>query len=129
MPVRQRKTATGLARLMGEGALAARMVVRAKTGRTRYVAFRLEGGPLSRAALAGALPASAKLTRFDGTHGILRTTHRDRDALLAVLKAPLAVGGHEVRVETLATSGTLRKAATALPVDAPAAKRSPPQRG
>jgi len=104
------------------------MTVRDKVGRTRYVAFRLLGAPLPRAALSGALPLGAKLTRFDGTYGVLRTTHRDRDALLAVLKEPLRVGGSEVRVETLATSGTLRKAAAALPPESAASRRSSPQR-
>lgn len=103
------------------------MTVRDKVGRTRYVAFRLSD-PVSRAALSAALPVAAKLTRFDGTFGILRTTHRDRDALLAVLKSPLVVGSKEVRVETLTTSGTLRKAASALPPESEASKRSSPRR-
>ncbi|HET6404147.1 MAG TPA: hypothetical protein VFH78_05830, partial [Candidatus Thermoplasmatota archaeon] len=99
---------------------------RERVGRTRYVAFRIaEGGPVSRGVLSGALPPFAKLTRFDGTYGVLRTGHRDRDALLAVLKAPLSAGGQEVRVETLTTSGTLRKAASALPAESEASKRAP----
>lgn len=99
--------------------------MRDKVGRTRYVAFRLDGGPLPRPALAGALPPAAKLTRFDGTWGILRTTHRERDALVALLAAPLRVGGREVLVETLVVSGTIRKAAEALPSTSPASKRTP----
>lgn len=94
-------------------------------GRTRYVAFRLDGGPLPRPVLAGALPPYAKLTRFDGTWGILRTTHRDRDALLAFLAQPRRLAGRDVHVETLVTSGTIRKAAEALPADSPASKRTP----
>lgn len=101
------------------------MTVKDKVGRPRYVAFRLVGGPLSRPALSGALPGFARLTRFDGTFGILRTTHRDRDELLRVLKDPRRIGDKEVRVETLATSGTLRGAASALPAEAEAAKRTP----
>jgi hypothetical protein len=107
---------------------AGRVAVRDKVGRTRYVAFRLEGGPLGRPALSGSLPATARLTRFDGTYGILRTLHRDRDALLAVLMEPRRVGDKEVRVVTLATSGTLKAAARALPAEAEAARRSPPKR-
>ena len=102
------------------------MTVRDRVGRTRYVAFRVaQGAPVARAALAAALPAAAKLTRFDGTFGILRTSHRERDAVVEALRVPLRVGAGEARVETLATSGTIRKAAEALPPDAPAAKRGP----
>lgn len=101
------------------------VTVRDKVGRTRYVAFRLEGGPIARPALAGALPPYAKLTRFDGTWGLLRTTHRDRDALLAFLAEPRRLGGRDVTVTTLATSGTIRKAAEALPPASPASKRTP----
>lgn len=101
------------------------MTVRDKVGRTRYVAFRLVGPSLSRAALSGALPPTARLTRFDGTYGVVRTTHRDRDALLGVLKELRRVGSREVQVETLTTSGTLRGAASALPADAPASQRAP----
>ena len=101
------------------------MTVRDKVGRVRYVSFRLVGGPLSRPALSGSLPPIARLTRFDGTYGILRTSHRDRDGLLEVLKEPRRVGAKEVRVETLATSGTLRGAAASLPPEAEASRRTP----
>lgn len=99
------------------------MTVKDQVGRPRYVAFRLEGGPLSRGALSGALPPSAKLTRFDGTHGIVRTLHRELDGLKARLAAVEKIGGRDVRVHALATSGTIRKAAEALPRESPAARR------
>lgn len=98
------------------------MTVKDRVGRTRYLAFRLHGGPLPRQALAGILPPTAKLTRFDGTHGIVRTTHRERDAVQAFLGGVTKAGGRDARVETLATSGTIRKAAEALPPDSGAAK-------
>lgn len=104
------------------------MTVKDKVGRTRYLAFRVHGATLSRGALSGVLSPAAKLTRFDGTHGVVRTTHCERDALQAFLLGLRKAGGREVRVETLATSGTLRKAAEALPRDAPAARRTPPAR-
>ena len=104
------------------------VTVKAKVGRPRYVAFRLHGGPLPRQALSGVLPPAAKLTRFDGTHGIVRTLHTDRAQTQAFLEALGQAGGRPVRVETLATSGTLRKAAEALPPESPAAKRAPPPR-
>lgn len=99
------------------------MTVKDKVGRTRYLAFRLAGASLSRAALSNALPPSARLTRFDGVHGVLRTPHRERDAVQAFLDDVTHVGGKPVRVETLATSGTLRKAAEALPKGAAAGRR------
>lgn len=103
------------------------MSVKDRVGRTRYVAFRLLGGPLPRSVLASVLPPFAKLTRFDGSWGILRTSHRDRDALLAVLKEAKRVGGQEVRIETLRTSGTIRQAAKALPEGSSVSKRSTPR--
>ncbi|HEX2022348.1 MAG TPA: Rpp14/Pop5 family protein [Candidatus Thermoplasmatota archaeon] len=101
------------------------MTVKDRVGRTRYVAFRVAPGPVSRHALGQALPPAAKLTRFDGTHGIVRTSHRERDAVVEALRAVASVGGAPARVETLRTSGTIRGAARALPQDSPAAKRSP----
>ena len=100
------------------GALAARMVVKDRVGRTRYVVLQLTV-PLSRSAMEKHLPPGVRLTRFDGTFGIVRTTHRERDALLEHLrKAP-------VTITTLATSGTLRAAAARLPASSAAATRSP----
>jgi len=91
------------------------VTVKDRVGRTRYVAFRVDGGPLSRAALGAILPPSAKLTRFDGTHGVARCVHRDLDALRPVLNAAHRVGGKDVQLVSLVTSGTLRAAARALP--------------
>ena len=105
------------------------MTVKDRVGRTRYIAFRIDGTTLSRGALSAALPPFAKLTRFDGTHGIVRTNHRDRDALVQVLKDLRMVSGTDVRVETLVTSGTIRQAALALPKESAASKRTPAPRG
>lgn len=105
-----------------------RVTVKDEVGRSRYVAFRVVGPALSRAALSGVLPPSAKLTRFDGTHGIVRTLHRDRDAVVAFLRGLARAGEREIRLETLAVSGTLRKAAEALPPHSRAAKREPRKR-
>ena len=103
------------------------MTVRDRVGRTRYVAFRVEPS-LSRPALSGALPQAAKLTRFDGTFGIVRTSHRDRDDVVRVLMGLRRVGDKEVRVETLTTSGTIRGAARALPASSEASRRTPARR-
>lgn len=99
------------------------VTVKDQVGRPRYLAFRLEGGPLPRPVLSGALPPAAKLTRYDGTHGIVRTLHRDRDAIQTALESLARIGNRGVRVVTLATSGTMRKAAEALPRESAAAKR------
>lgn len=104
------------------------MTVRDKVGRTRYVAFRIEGGPLSRPALSGALPPMAKLTRFDGEFGILRTSHRDLAALREVLMSPRVIGAKDVRWVTLASSGTIRAAARALPASSEASRRTSARR-
>ena len=101
-----------------------RVTVKARVGRSRYVAFRVEPS-VSRAAMTEALPAAARLTRFDGTFGIARTTHDQREAVVAGLNAATRVGGREVRVSTLAVSGTLRGAASRLPPRAGAAQRGP----
>lgn len=94
------------------------MTVKDRVGRVRYVAFRVEGPPRSRSDVAGLLQPPRKLTRFDGSHGIAKTTHLDRDALVQRLR--------DAGLTTLATSGTIRAAAEALPPASPAARRSPP---
>lgn len=99
------------------------VTVKAKVGRTRYVVFRVEwGGPVSRSAMGAAIP-DAKLTRFDGEHGIARTTHAKAADLVARLNALLDVGGRPVRVRTLRTSGTIKAASRAVPASSPVAKR------
>ena len=101
------------------------MTVKDRVGRVRYVAFRLvEGAPLTRSALSGALPPEARLTRFDGENGIVRARHDQRDAIVAALSGLARAGGRAIRIETLVVSGTIRAAARALPADSPAAKRT-----
>jgi hypothetical protein len=100
------------------------VTVKAKVGRTRYVAFRASPAT-TRAALAAALPPGARLTRFDGTHGIARTTHRDLDALVRVLNGTATLSGRDVHLVSLVTSGTIRAAARSLPAESPASKPSP----
>ena len=101
------------------------MTVKGKVGRTRYLAFQVEGGPVSRGGLGAVLPVAAKLTRFDGAFGIVRCTHRDLEAVRGVLNAEHRVGSKDVRLSTVATSGTIRSAALALPQDSLASKRQP----
>lgn len=92
------------------------MTVRDKVGRPRYVAFALvEGAPIPRPAMQGALPEWARLTRFDGARGIARCPHTRRDDLVAHLLGLTRAGRGPVRIDTLLTSGTLRGAAEAFP--------------
>ena len=98
------------------------MTVKDRVGRVRYVAFRVPGAPRHRGDVAGQLQPPRKLTRFDGSNGIAKTTHLDRDALVEKLRT--------AGFEPLATSGTIRAAAQALPAGCEAAKRTPrPPRG
>ena len=101
------------------------VTVKDRVGRTRYVAFQVEGGPVSRGALAAVLPPVARLTRFDGTWGLAKCLHRDLDAVRRVLNAPARVGSKDVHLVSLATSGTIRAAARALPPESEASKRQP----
>lgn len=103
------------------------MGVKTDAGRRRYVAFRLDGGPITRAALSGLLPPPHKLTRFDGTYGIVKTLHTERDACLAFLAGVRRIGVRDVRIETLTTSGTIRGAARSLPPESPASRRERPR--
>jgi RNase P/RNase MRP subunit POP5 len=99
------------------------LVVKDDVGRVRYVAFRMEARPpLARAQLERLLPEGARLTRYDGVHGIVRTTHRSAAALLDHLRA------QPVLITTIATSGTLRGAARRLPASTAAATRGPRRR-
>ena len=95
-------------------------VVKDRVGRYRYVAFRVQGGAgLSRAQVVQALqeasqglPEDARpwLIRWEEGAGVVRCGHRHKEAALDLLRSLGRVGGREVRVETLGTSGTVRKA-------------------
>jgi RNase P/RNase MRP subunit POP5 len=96
--------------------------------RRRYVAFVVHvvsdgpGAPapppgrealtsaLDAACEAAGLPRARRLTVFDGRRGIARCAHRELDALVAALRSIREAGGTTVRLETLATSGTIKKA-------------------
>jgi len=59
---------------------------------------------------AAGLPRGRRLTVFDGRMGIARCAHDERDALVAALRSIREAGGMAVTVETLAVSGTIKKA-------------------
>jgi ribonuclease P/MRP protein subunit POP5 len=96
------------------------VVVKDRVGRNRYVAFRLEGGEgATRGEMEGALREAARglpvearpeLLRFAEGKGIVRCGHRHRDAVVEALRTIRSVGRQGARVETLGTSGTIRKA-------------------
>jgi len=99
-----------------------RMVVRDKVGRKRYIVFSvatesaLSHDDFERAAVSllrekGALrTVRPKLIDFDGRAGILRCAHTGKDEAIGILNSMTSVTGARVRVETVKTSGTLRKA-------------------
>ncbi len=80
---------------------------------------------MGRPALSAILPPAARLTRFDGSFGLVRCSHRDLGAVRPVLNGPARVGSKDVHLVTLATSGTIRAAARALPSESGASKRQP----
>ena len=91
--------------------------------RPRYIAFKLTGTPISRRALGNALRGRARhegwtevdqpqLTRFLWPHGIVRVEHthsaKARTLLEAITWASEGDRKSELRIETIATSGTLK---------------------
>ncbi len=86
------------------------MVVKAKRGRRRYIAFITEPSTdeellhsLS-SAWRGAGITSFKLIQYDGTKGIFRVRGEHQKAAVEALRAPR----EGLQVNTLAASGTLR---------------------
>lgn len=88
------------------------MAVKAE-GRRRYVAFRVApAGAVGFDDVVETLRARDDdlwLIGFDGEEGILRCPHTRRDAAVAWLQDLETVGGRDVEVETLGTSGTIRR--------------------
>jgi RNase P/RNase MRP subunit POP5 len=95
-------------------------VVKDRVGRHRYVVFRVEGGEdLEMGDVIGGLreafasyPQEARpwLVLWRGGKGVVRCAHVRKDDVIHVLRSIRRIGGREVRVETLGTSGTVRKA-------------------
>jgi RNase P/RNase MRP subunit POP5 len=98
------------------------MVVRDKVGRKRYVVLIVntestlshedfEQAVVSLLREKGVLRSvRPKLIDFDGQAGIIRCAHTGRDEMIDTLASITVVSGAEVQVETVKTSGTLRKA-------------------
>ncbi len=82
--------------------------------RYRYIAFRVDGPRAFRrdevlAALHG-LPDPLWLVDFEDPMGLVRCTHLRKDATVDALTRLASIAGVTVRVTTLGTSGTIRRA-------------------
>ena len=82
--------------------------------RYRYIAFRVEAGRTFRReevlAAVHALPDPLWLVGFEDPKGLVRCTHLRKDATIRALNALDSIAGEAVRVTTLGTSGTIRRA-------------------
>lgn len=97
------------------------MTVKNKVGRRRYIAFRIENPShrfFSRSEVISALNSTASarrikaplLTVFDAQHslGIVRVRHTEKEKAIELLNTIKKIGGREVKVVTLRTSGTIK---------------------
>jgi RNase P/RNase MRP subunit POP5 len=87
----------------------------------RYIGFKVEVPSedlpprpamveaIDRACDTAGLPTGRRLTVYDGQAGILKGTAKERDALLEALASITEIGGVQARVETVITSGTIKK--------------------
>jgi len=82
--------------------------------RYRYIVFRVEGPrAFSREDVLEAfhrMPDRPWLVDFRGGEGLVRATNLDRDETIRSLTALDVIAGERVRVTTLGTSGTIRRA-------------------
>ncbi|MEE9223677.1 MAG: Rpp14/Pop5 family protein [Thermoplasmata archaeon] len=98
------------------------MVVKDRVGRSRYVAFEItsEGSVGTGDLIATFKKAAYKygdgeiirpwLIMFEKGKGIVRCSHTSKDECINLLQAINGVGGKEVKIRTLGTSGTVRGA-------------------
>jgi len=82
--------------------------------RYRYIAFRVDGPRAFRRdevlETLRAAPDRLWLVEFENPLGLVRTTHREKEAAIRTLTSIESVGGERVRVTTMGTSGTIRAA-------------------
>jgi ribonuclease P/MRP protein subunit POP5 len=82
--------------------------------RYRYIAFRIEGPrPFRREevlAALHALPDPLWLVGFEDPKGLVRCVHLRKDVTIEALRQLASIAGLAVRVTTLGTSGTIRRA-------------------
>lgn len=106
------------------------MVDPADRVRKRYVGFRVhveEGPPPDRRTMVEALDRvcraehlrdSKRLTVFTGASGIAKCEHREWEAMVRALTSIEDLGGRPARVETVVTSGTIKKVKAHLGLEA-----------
>lgn len=86
----------------------------ARRPRYRYVVFEVLGPrAFSREEILEALrglPAAPWLVEFRGTLGLVRCTNLTKDETIRRLAGVASIGGQPVRVVTIGTSGTIRRA-------------------
>jgi len=88
--------------------------VSARRPRYRYIAFRVEAARIFsedeiREALR-TLSGRPRLVHFRQDGGLVRCVHTEKEATIASLRGLGSIAGEPVRVATLTTSGTIRKA-------------------
>jgi RNase P/RNase MRP subunit POP5 len=90
-------------------------MIKAKAGRTRYILFRISG-QASRSQIIGRMravsgDAAPWLTVYDGTYGIIRCKHYEKDQMRQLLESIGWAGSvkNRIKISTLATSGTIKK--------------------
>ncbi len=97
--------------------------------RYRYIAFRVEGPrPFRREEVLEALRTLSlrlRLVDFARSSGLVRTTHLEKDAAIQALNGIGVIGGEQVRVTTVGTSGTIRAATRRYLSRADNARREP----
>lgn len=81
--------------------------------RKRYIAFHLEGNA-SKKSLIEAIKKKdfdelPWLVYFDGEYGILRCGHLEKEKAIDLLRSIKRIGDNKVKIETIATSGTIKK--------------------
>ncbi|MFQ5837208.1 MAG: Rpp14/Pop5 family protein [Thermoplasmata archaeon] len=91
-----------------------------RVGRHRYVVFQVEGGEnletgemiqaLQEASTSLAQDARPWLVLFRRGQGIVRCSHIHKEEVIQLLQSIREAGGREVRIRTLGTSGTVRRA-------------------
>jgi len=84
--------------------------------RYRYIVFELESEQRMSERTVGELLAAAsgrnsiRLIQFENEQGIVRCIHTAKDEVISGLNGRHRIGGNEVSIKTIGTSGTIRRA-------------------
>ncbi len=91
-------------------------MVASSNPRFRYVVFRISSKvSIKENLVADAVSKSLDMNKrvlvhFDGVFGIVRCTNLNKDKTIRLLNAVTSIGGKAVHIETVGTSGTIKKA-------------------